>query len=81
MFGEKNTPPEKTTGWRISFESARSGAGLQFLLLGRMAKAHVKGVFFSEKPPRGKPSPFGFLGLRVCVWGEPCGLRAGCGPF
>ena len=32
------------TGWTISFENAKSGAGLQFLLLGRMATAQVKGV-------------------------------------
>ena len=38
----KNTPPDKKTGWKISFENTESGAGLQFLLLGRMAKAHVQ---------------------------------------
>ena len=38
----KNTPPDGES----AFESTESGAGLQFLLLGRMAKAHVKGVLF-----------------------------------
>ena len=41
---DKNTPPDKNTGWNISFESTASGAGLQSLLLGRMANAQVKGV-------------------------------------
>ena len=40
----KNTPPDKKRGWKISSESTKSGAGLQFPLLGRMAKAHVEGV-------------------------------------
>ena len=43
---EENTPPDKNTGWNISFENTKSVAGLQFLLLGHMAKAQVKGVFF-----------------------------------
>ena len=43
---ERNTPPENTTPWNISFQSTKSGAGLQFLQLGRMAKAQAKGVFF-----------------------------------
>ena len=43
---ENKTPLDNKTGWNISFESTKSGAGLQFLLLGRMAKAHGKGVFF-----------------------------------
>ena len=38
------------TGWKISFESTKSGVGLQFLLPGRMAKAHIKGMFFSQTP-------------------------------
>ena len=42
---EKNTSADKKTGWKFSFENLQSGAGLQFLLLGRMAKAHVKGLF------------------------------------
>ena len=54
---EKNTPPDKKTGWNISFESTKSGAGLQFLLLGRMAKAHGKGVFLLQTPAyRTRPS-------------------------
>ena len=40
---EKNTPPDKKTGWKISPENTKSGAGLQFLLLGRRATALVKG--------------------------------------
>ena len=35
----------KNTRWDISFQSTKSGAGLQFLLLGRMAKSQVKGMF------------------------------------
>ena len=46
---EKNTPPEKNTGWKISFENTKSRAGLQFLLVGRMAKARAKrSVFFTD---------------------------------
>ena len=41
------TPDKKTLG-KISLKNAESWAGLQFLLPGRMAKAHVKGVFFTE---------------------------------
>ena len=33
-----------------SFENTKSGTGFQFLLLGRMAKAHGKGVIFSQTP-------------------------------
>ena len=33
----KNTPPDRRTGQKFSFGSTESGAGLQFLLLGRMA--------------------------------------------
>ena len=47
---KKNTPPYKKTGWEISFENTTSGAGLQFLPLGRMAKAQVKEAFFSQTP-------------------------------
>ena len=43
---EKNTPPDKMTGWEFSFENLKRGAGLQVLLLGRMAKAQVKGYIF-----------------------------------
>ena len=42
----KNTPLDKKTGWKISFENTKSGAGLQFLLQGHMAKAHGQGVLF-----------------------------------
>ena len=37
---KKNTPPDNNTntGGKISFENSKSGAGLQFLLLGGMAK-------------------------------------------
>ena len=42
---KNNTPPDKKTGKQIRFECAKSGAGEQFMLLGRMAKAHVKGMF------------------------------------
>ena len=41
----KTTPPDEKPGWNISAESTESGAGLQLLLLGRMAEARVKGVF------------------------------------
>ena len=39
VSANKNTPLEKKTGEGSSFESTEFGAGLQFLLLGRMAKA------------------------------------------
>ena len=39
---DKNTPPDKKTGWITSLENTTSGAGLQLLLLGRMAKARRK---------------------------------------
>ena len=42
----KNTPPDKKTGWEVGSESTKSGAGSQFLLLGRTAKAHGKGCSF-----------------------------------
>ena len=44
----KNTPPDKKTGWKVSFENTESRTGLRFLLLGRMAKAHMKGMFFTD---------------------------------
>ena len=47
---EQNTPPEKTTLGDMSFRSTTSGAGEQFLLQDCMAKADVKGVFFSQTP-------------------------------
>ena len=37
-------PKEHNTRWTLSFQHTNSGAGLQFMLLGRVAKAHVKGV-------------------------------------
>ena len=43
---KRNTPLEKKTPGKIGFQSAKSEAGEQFLLLGRMAKAHLKGAFF-----------------------------------
>ena len=36
---EKNTPPEKNTRWTTSFQSTKSGAGLQFLLWDCRARA------------------------------------------
>ena len=39
---EQNTPPDTRTGWKLCFEKTKSGDGLQFLLLGRMAKARAK---------------------------------------
>ena len=47
---EKNIPPENHThtGILFSYQSAKSGAVWQFLLLGRMAKAHVKGILFTD---------------------------------
>ena len=33
---EKNTPPDKKTGWKISCGNAKSVAGLQLLLLDRL---------------------------------------------
>ena len=41
---QQKDPPDKETNCKISFDNTESGAGLQSLLLGRMAKAHVKGV-------------------------------------
>ena len=46
-MSEKQVSLDKTTGWKISFESTKSAAGLQFLMLGRMAKAHEKECFFT----------------------------------
>ena len=47
---QKHTPPDKKTGWKFSFENTKSGAGLQLLLLGRMAKARAKGIVCSQTP-------------------------------
>ena len=46
---ENNNPPKMNTR-KIGFRSAKPGAGLQSLLVGRMAKAQVKGVVVSQTP-------------------------------
>ena len=46
---KNNTPPDEKTDWKISSENTESGAGLQFLLLGRMAKARRKGMLFLHR--------------------------------
>ena len=43
---EETTTPDKKKGWNNNFESTKSGDGLQFLLLGCMAKARAKGMIF-----------------------------------
>ena len=48
-----NTPSDEKTGWKITFESTKSVAGLQFLLLGRMAKARRNGLLLSQTPVAG----------------------------
>ena len=45
---ERSTPPDKKTGWTISLESIKSGAGEELLLLSCRAKAHVKGMCCSQ---------------------------------
>ena len=45
---EKNTPPEKKTCGKSSFQSTKSGAGEQFLPLDCFAKARAKGFFFTD---------------------------------
>ena len=47
---QTNTPPDRKTGWNISFEITKSRARLQLLLLCCMVKAQVKGVFVSQIP-------------------------------
>ena len=47
---EKNTPPEKNTCGKISFQSTKSGAGEQFLLQDCRARACAKGTLFSQTP-------------------------------
>ena len=42
------THPENDTYWNFSFKHTKLGAGLQFLLWDYMAKARVKGVFFTD---------------------------------
>ena len=51
---ETSTPPDRKTSWEISFENTTSLAGLQFLLLGRMAKAQDKGMLLFTDTDRGK---------------------------
>ena len=51
----KHTPPDKNASQDISFESTKSGAGLQFMLLGRMAKPLSKGVCVSQTPVGDNP--------------------------
>ena len=70
----KNTPQDEKTGWEISSWSAKSGAGLQFLLMGRMAKAQAKNMFFSQ-------TPVGVSGAHRMFWhAETCALF-GTGAF
>ena len=46
VSSEKNTPPKDRTRWKISFDSTKSGAGEQFLLLDCRGQAPVQVVFF-----------------------------------
>ena len=46
----KNTPPDEKTHGKISFQSTKSGAGEQFLLQDRRAKADTKAAPFSQTP-------------------------------
>ena len=46
----KDTPPERRTRRFISFQNTKSGAGEQYLLLCCRAKAHLKGLHFSQAP-------------------------------
>ena len=39
---EKNTPPENNTHWKISFQSSKSSAGEQFVLLDCRERAGIK---------------------------------------
>ena len=57
----------------VSFQGAKSGAGLQSLLLGRMAKSHVKGVCFHRH--RYQP---GSLPGRIIVGKHPCHASHRC---
>ena len=45
---EQNTPPENRALGEMSLNNTKSGAGEQFLLPGCLAKACVKGMFFSQ---------------------------------
>ena len=49
---ETNTPPEKKTLGKTSLQSAKSGAGEQFLPLDCRANAHIKGVVFHRRQCR-----------------------------
>ena len=45
---------DEKTGWKVSFENAKSGAGLQFLLPGRMGRGPRKrSVFFTDSDTPG----------------------------
>ena len=44
------TPPENNTRWNISFQSAKSGAGEQFLLLDCRARACQKECLSNPSP-------------------------------
>ena len=46
---QTNTPPEKKTPGKISLKNIRSETAEEFLLLDCTAKAHVIGVFFSQR--------------------------------
>ena len=47
---EKDASPENNTPRKIGFRSTKSGAGEQFLLKNRKAKARTPGVCFSQTP-------------------------------
>ena len=48
--GKNNTPLGKKTLEKIGLKSTRSGAGEQFLPQDSLARAHKRGVFFSQTP-------------------------------
>ena len=45
---KKHTPPENNTGGKTGFQSTKSGGGGQFVLFDYIAKARVKGTFFTD---------------------------------
>ena len=47
---KENTSRENNSHWNIGFQSTKSGAGEQFLLLDCRARACAKGVLFSQTP-------------------------------
>ena len=49
IFIQRERESERETDWTNSFESAKSGAGLQLLLLRRMAKARLTVSFHNFK--------------------------------